>query len=108
MVFNKKCKERKKYGNENGKKSRRYRVLNIQDLYLIEKKIHGADKELKVKGRMAANKVWGLRERICGNNFGRRWRLFKYFVTSVMAYRVKIWEWEEQKNLEKIMLNYVR
>lgn len=57
---------------------------------------------------MAANKVCGLRERKCGNNFGRRWRLFKYLVTSVMAYRVKIWEWEEQKNLEKIILNYVR
>lgn len=29
-------------------------------------------KELYRKGRIAANKVWGLGERICRNDFGKR------------------------------------
>jgi len=65
-------------------------------------------KELARKGRLAANKVWGLGERICKKDFSRRWRLFSYLVESAMAYGVEIWDWEEKKELEKIMLDYVR
>jgi len=50
----------------------------------------------------------GLGERICKDDFGRRGMLFAYLVKSVMEYSVEIWGWEERKNLEKVMLNYVR
>lgn len=65
-------------------------------------------KELCRKGRMAANKMWGLGERICRDDFVRRWMLFKYLVQSVMTYGVEIWGWEEKNGLEKIMMDYVR
>ncbi|XP_020297358.1 uncharacterized protein LOC109861916 [Pseudomyrmex gracilis] len=65
-------------------------------------------KEIGRKGRIAANKVWGLGERICKNDFRRRWMLFRYLVISVMSYGVELWGWEEKKELEKIMLDYVR
>lgn len=58
-------------------------------------------KEMARKGRMAANKVWGLGERICKNDFCRRWTLFRYLVQSTIAYGVEIWGWEEKKELEK-------
>ena len=47
-------------------------------------------KDLGRKRRIAANSVWGLGERICRNDFGRRWKLFKYLVESVMAYGAEI------------------
>lgn len=34
--------------------------------------------------------------------------LFKYLVQSVMTYGVEIWGWEEEKELERIMMDYVR
>lgn len=58
-------------------------------------------KELCRKDRMAANKVWGLGERVCKDDFRRRWTLFKYLVQSVMAYGVKLWGWEEKKRVGK-------
>lgn len=65
-------------------------------------------KELARKGRMAARKTWGLGERLCKNDFKRRWMLFKYLVQSVMEYGVELWGWEEKVALEKIMMDYVR
>ena len=65
-------------------------------------------KELKIKGRIAAKKVWGLGERICRDDFCRRWMLYKYLVQSIMLYGVEIWGWEEKGDLEKVMLDYVR
>ena len=65
-------------------------------------------KELKIKGRIAAKKVWGLGERICRDDFCRRWMLYKYLVQSTMLYGVEIWGWEEKGDLEKVMLDYVR
>lgn len=34
--------------------------------------------------------------------------LFKYLVQSVMVYGVEIWGWEEKKELEKVMIDYIR
>lgn len=65
-------------------------------------------RELGRKGRIAARKVWGLGERLCRNDFERRWILFKYLVQSVMTYGTEIWGWVERDNLEKVMLDYVR
>ncbi|XP_024888003.1 uncharacterized protein LOC112464939, partial [Temnothorax curvispinosus] len=65
-------------------------------------------KELKRKGRIAVNRVWGLGERLCKDDFSRRWTLFKYLVKSVMEYGAEIWGWSEKKELEKVMLDYVR
>lgn len=45
---------------------------------------------------------------MCRDDFNRRWILFKYLVSSVMAYEVEIWGWEEKKQLEKIMMDYIR
>lgn len=41
-------------------------------------------KELSHKGRLAANKVWDLGERICRDDVIRRWTLFTYLVRSIM------------------------
>lgn len=56
---------------------------------------------MEFRGKMISNKI-------CKDDFARRWMLFKYLVQSVMEYEVEIWGWEEKKNLEKIMLNYVK
>jgi len=53
-------------------------------------------------------KIWGLGEKLCRNNFRRRWILFRYLVQSVMAYGVEIWGWEEKKELEKVIMDYIR
>lgn len=34
--------------------------------------------------------------------------LFMYLVESVMSYGVEIWGWEEKRELEKIMMDYIR
>lgn len=34
--------------------------------------------------------------------------LFNYLVKSVISYAVELWGWKEKKELEKIMLDYVR
>lgn len=60
------------------------------------------------KGRIAAGRVWGLGERLCRDDFIRRWILFKYLVKSVIEYGAEIWGWSEIKELEKVMLDYIR
>jgi len=47
-------------------------------------------KELSRKGKLATRKIWSLGERMCRNDFRRRWILFKYLAQSVMAYGVEI------------------
>lgn len=47
-------------------------------------------KDLKMKKKITANKIWGLGEKICKNGFKRRWYLFEYLVKSVMEYGVEI------------------
>jgi len=49
---------------------------------------------------MVARKIWDLGEKLCRNNFSRRW-IFKYLVQSVMAYGMELWGWEEKGELEK-------
>ena len=65
-------------------------------------------KETSRKGKMIARKVWGLEEKLCRNDFRKRWMLFKYLIQSVMTYGVELWGWEEKGELEKIMLDYLR
>jgi len=71
---------------------------------------NGSYRECKraAKGRLAAKRVWGLGEKICRNDFKRRWNLFKYLVQSVMEYGVEIWGWEEKIELERVMYDYIR
>jgi len=64
-------------------------------------------RELKKKDRITAKKVWRLGERICKDDFPRKW-MYKYLVQNVMTYRVEIWGWEEKKELEKVMMDYIR
>lgn len=65
-------------------------------------------KEISKKGRIAAGRIWSLGERICKDDFKRRWTLFKYLVQSIMEYGVEIWGWRDSKEIEKVMLDYVR
>lgn len=65
-------------------------------------------KGMSRKGKLAINKVWGLGERVCRDDFLRRWMLFVYLVKSVIEYGVEIWGWEEKEELEKVMIDYVR
>jgi len=65
-------------------------------------------KELRRKGMQTVRKIWGLGERMCRNDFKRRWMLFKYLIQNVMKYGVEIWGWEKMEELEKIMINYIR
>jgi len=51
-------------------------------------------KELKRKGMMAARKVWRLGEKICRNDFKRKWILFKYLMQSHGI-------WDENLGMEK-------
>jgi len=48
-------------------------------------------KELVNNGRIAVRKVWELGERLCRNDFIKRWTFFKYLVQSVMSYGVELW-----------------
>jgi len=57
---------------------------------------------------MVAKKIWDLGERICRNNFKKRWNLFRYLVQSVIEYGAEIWGWEEKPDLQRIMYDYVR
>lgn len=63
-------------------------------------------KELAKKKRIVANKVQGLRENICKDDWNRR-QMFNYLVRNVMSYGTEIWDWKEKKELEKIMMDYV-
>jgi len=109
LVFNRKRKEKKERWEWNKKE-----IEEVQEFkylgFILNKNGNCKDqiRELRRKGRMAAKKVWGLGERICRNDFKRRWNLFKYLVQSVMGYGAEIWGWEEKPELEKIMCDYVR
>lgn len=63
-------KRARKYGNGERNGLKRYRNIRIEILDHI--------KELCRKGRMAARKIWSLGERICKDDFTRRWMLFRY------------------------------
>lgn len=65
-------------------------------------------RDLAIKRRIAVNMIWGLGERICKDNWKKRWMLFEYLVRIVMEYGVEIWGWEEKKMLEKIIMDYVK
>ena len=109
MVYNKKGREkyeRWKWDNKEIEEVKQFKYLGF--VCSRNGKYVEHVKELCRKGRIAVNKVWGLGERICRNDFSRRWMLFKYLVQSVISYGVELWGWEERKELEKIMLDYVR
>lgn len=52
--------------------------------------------------------VWGLGERICRDDFSRRWMLFRYLMQSVMSYGAEIWGCEGRKGFMKVMMDYIR
>jgi len=109
IIFNSKGKnkwERVKWRNKEIETVTKFKYLG----FTFNRKCDYTDhiRDICRKGRIAANRVWGLGERICKNDFCRRWMLFKYLVMSVMAYGVEIWGWEEKKDLKKVMLDYIR
>lgn len=109
LVFNKKGRkkiEKWKWKNKDLQEVKEFKYLGFT--FNREGNYSDHIKDLIRKDKMVAKKVWGLRETICRYDFGRRWYLFKYLIQSVMEYGVKIWGWEEKKELEKIMLDYTR
>lgn len=103
----KRKRQRNGYGEERSWK--RSKLLNILGFTFNRKgDVKDHIKALSTKGRLAANKVWSIGERICKDDFMRRGNLCAYLVRSVMEYGVEIWGWSERKELEKIMLDYVR
>lgn len=73
LVFNKKGKEKKECWNWEGNKIEKIQSFKYLN-FICNRKDDYTDhiKELKRKGRLAANKVWGLGERICRHDFDRR------------------------------------
>lgn len=109
LIFNRKKKEKMekwKWGKEMIEEMQNFKYLGFTFNKNGGYKEH--IKELAGKCRLAANKIWRVGERMCKKDFSRRWRLFSYLIESVMAYGIEIWSWEEKKELEKIMLDYVR
>jgi len=109
LIFNRKRREKKERWEWNKKEIEEVQefkylgfVLNKYDNYMDQ------IKDLVRKGRMAAKKVWGLGERICRNDFKRRWNLFRYLMQSVMEYAVEMWGWDEKIELEKIIFDYIQ
>lgn len=109
LVFNRGNRERKESWKWRGKEIEEVNVFKYLG-FVFNNKGNYKDhiRDISNKGRLAANKTWGLGERICRDDFTRRWGLFRYLVHSVMSYGVEIWGWEEKKELERIMLDYVR
>ncbi|XP_039309944.1 golgin subfamily A member 6-like protein 1 [Solenopsis invicta] len=76
LVFNRKGKKRKevwKWGNKEIEEVNKFKYLGFTFNRKGNYKEH--IKELSRKGRLAANKVWGLGERLGRNDFRRRWTL---------------------------------
>jgi len=109
MIFNKDRKDKTENWKWRGAKLEEVKVFKYLG-YTFNRKGNYKEQlgELRRKGRIAANKVWGLGERICRDDFEKRWILFKYLVKSVIEYGVELWGWQERKELEKIMLDYIR
>lgn len=70
-------------------KGRKFKYLG----FVFNKKGNYIDhiKEINKKGRIAIGREWGLEERICKDDFKRKWILFKYLIKSVMEYEAEIW-----------------
>lgn len=91
LIFNKRGRKRKiiwKWGGKEIEKVKCFKYLG----FIFYRNGDYADyvRKLKRKGRIALNSEWSLGERICRDDFGRRWKLFKYLVQSVMTYGVEI------------------
>jgi len=109
MVFNRKKNERKEVWRWKGKDVEEVQSFKYLGFTLSREGDYREHiKELVRKGRLAVRKVWGLGERVCRNDFIRRWTFFKYSVQSVISYGVEIWGWVEREELERIMCDYVR
>jgi len=98
MIFNKDRKDKTENWKWRGAKLEEVKVFKYLG-YTFNRKGNYKEQlgELRRKGRIAANKVWGLGERICRDDFERRWMLFKYLVKSVIEYGVELWG-QERKN----------
>lgn len=101
-------KKRKKEKRQKGKSLEKVSQFNHLG-FTFNKKGNYTDhiKEIVKKGRLAVNKVWDLKERICKDDFLRRQMLFMYLVKNMIEYKVEIWKWEKKKELEKIMMNII-
>lgn len=111
LIFNKKGRDKKEKWKWRGKEIEEVKCFKYLG-FVFNRNGDYAEithiRELKRKGRIALCSVWSLGKRICRDDFGRRWKLFKYLVQSVITYGVEIWGWEEKKKLEKIMIDYMR
>lgn len=111
IVFNNKKKEERRngqkyWGTKEIEKVKTFKYLGF--MFNVSGNYRDHVKKLNRKSRKATCKDWRLGERRYKNDFRRRWFLYKYLVHGVINYGVEIQRWEEKKELEKIMLDYVR
>lgn len=92
MIFNKEGKEKKEDWIWKGEKIEEVKSFKYLGFTFSRKKDYSEHiKDLYRKDKVAANKVWGLGERMCRDDFIRRGMLFNYLVKSVMGYGAEIW-----------------
>ena len=63
---------------------------------------------LAKKAKAILGKVWGLGERLLGENWEGRMKLFEVLVRRVMSYGAEIWGWKEREELERVQERYLR
>lgn len=106
MVFNREKKEKRERWTWEGRELEEVQAYKYLGFVFNRNGSYAEQiKELKRKGRLVANMVWSLGERVCKYDYRRRWILFNYLVKSVMEQGVEIWGWEERKELEKVKMD---
>lgn len=109
LVFNKARQSKKKksrWEGDNIEEVDSFRYLGFNFNWDCIYKLHIA--YLRKKGNVVVRKTWGLGERKCHEDVGRRKMLFNYLVRSVMSYGAEMWGWSECKELEKVQCDYYR
>jgi hypothetical protein len=65
-------------------------------------------REIVRKANKVVGCVWGIGERKWECDFKRRMMMFESMIESILVYGAKIWEWKEQKELQKVHEKYLR
>lgn len=92
--------------------NKKIRITEIKYLGYIMQKNGGAEKhviEREFKRAMIAmKKTWNIGERIFGNDYKRREKMFDALVDSVALYGAEIWGWKNETRLDRIKRKYVK
>lgn len=86
-------------------------VTEIKYLEYIMQKNGGAEKhviERFKRAMIAMKKTWSIGEKIFGNDYKRREKMFDALVGSVALYGAEIWGWKNETRLDRIKRKYVK